>query len=113
MTARKLRRAWTEAEIRAYGVRIDGVLACGIAYDVGETKALALLRDGQVDFKVIKVPGRRTKYVVPVSDLLRLLGLDGAPAQVQAADLSSATTANGAGHGVNGHAMVTRERARR
>lgn len=68
-------RVWTEAEVRALGVRVDGVTACRIAYSVGRTKAYELLRSGEVDFKVIRVPGTN-RYVVPVSDLIRLLGLD-------------------------------------
>lgn len=67
---------WTEAQIRALGARTDGVTACKIVYGVGETKARRLLRSGEVGFDVIRVPGARQKYVVPVVSLLRLLGLD-------------------------------------
>lgn len=67
-------RVWTEAEIRALGVRVDGVTACRIAYSVGRSKAYSLLKSGEVDFKVIRVPGTN-RYVVPVSELIRLLGL--------------------------------------
>lgn len=73
-------RTWTTGEIRALGVRTDGVTACKIVYGVGRTKAYELLRSGQADFKVIKVPGTKTnRYVVPVSELLRVLSLDEKP----------------------------------
>lgn len=67
---------WTAEAIRALGVRTDGVTACAIAYGVGRTKAYELLRSGQVDFRVIRVPGTN-RFVVPTSELLRLLELDG------------------------------------
>jgi hypothetical protein len=70
-------RVWTDAEIRALGVRTDGVTACEIVYGVGRTKAYELLRSGNVDFKVIQVPGTR-RFVVPTSQILALL--DEAPA---------------------------------
>lgn len=66
-------KTWTETEIRAFGVRVDGVTACKIVYGCGRTKAYELLRSGQVDFKLIKVPGTTNRYVVPVSSILRLL----------------------------------------
>jgi hypothetical protein len=70
-------KTWTAAEIRALGVRVDGVTACKIAYGVGRTSAYSMLRAGQVDFKVIKIPGSASnRYVVPTSELLRLLCLD-------------------------------------
>jgi hypothetical protein len=65
-------QVWTEQQIRALGARTDGVTACRIVYGVGRTKAYELLRSGQVDFKIIKVPGSN-RYVVPVSAILRLL----------------------------------------
>ena len=71
----KTHRVWTAAEIRALGVRVDGVTACEIAYGVKRTLAYQLLKAGKVDFKVIRVPGARCRYVVPVSELLRLLDL--------------------------------------
>ena len=66
---------WTADQIRSLGVRVDGVTACRIVYGVGRTKSYELLRSGQVDFKLIKVPGSN-RYVVPVSSILRLLADD-------------------------------------
>lgn len=71
-----LAAVWTPAALRGLGVRTDGVTACKIVYGVGRTKAYELLRSGQVDFKVIRVPGAKNQYVVPVSELIRVLGLD-------------------------------------
>lgn len=73
------RRAWTEQEVRALGVRTDGITACAVVYGVGRTKAGKMLRNGECDFRVLRV-GRR--YVVPVIDILRLLGLDDQPGEV-------------------------------
>jgi hypothetical protein len=67
---------WTAEQIRRLGVRVDGVTAMRIAYGVGRTKAYELLRSGEAGLKVIRVPGARNQYVVPVSELLRVLGLD-------------------------------------
>lgn len=69
---------WTAADIRALGVRVDGVTACRVAYGVGRTKAYELLRSGAVDFKVIRVPGTN-RYVVPTSSLIKLLAIDEDP----------------------------------
>lgn len=66
---------WTEDRIRALGVRIDGLTACKIVYGVGRTRAYEMLHANQVDFRVIRA-GR--KYVVPSSEVLRVLGLDSA-----------------------------------
>lgn len=68
----KHRKIWTAEEVRALGVRVDGVTACQIVYGVGRSKSYELLRSGAVDFKVIVVPGSR-RYVVPVSSILRIL----------------------------------------
>jgi len=76
MTARKV---WTEADIRALGVRCDGVTAVQIVYGVGRTRAYEILRAGEVDFRVIRVPGSN-RYVVPTADVLRLLFGDSARA---------------------------------
>lgn len=74
------RAVWTAEQIRSLGVRIDGVTACRIVYGLGRTKAYECLRSGEdLGFRVIRTPGRRTSYVVPVSELLRVLGLDDAP----------------------------------
>lgn len=64
---------WTIDAVRALGARTDGVTACKIVYGVGRTKAYQLLASGQVDFKLIRVPGAKAQYVVPVSSILRLL----------------------------------------
>ncbi|MEY9909777.1 hypothetical protein ABIA35_006020 [Catenulispora sp. MAP12-49] len=69
MSARKV---WTEADIRALGVRTDGVTAVQLVYGVGRTRAYEILRSGVTDFRVIKVPGSN-RYVVPTSEILRLL----------------------------------------
>jgi len=65
----------TAAEIRALGVRVDGVTAMRLAYGVGRTKAYELLRSGEVGLKVIRIPGTN-RYVVPTSELIRLLCLE-------------------------------------
>ncbi len=66
------RSVWTREQVKALGVRTDGVTACRLVYGVGRTKAYELLRSGTVDFKVIKIPGTN-RYVVPVSSILRIL----------------------------------------
>ena len=67
------------AEIKSAGVRIDGVTACRWVYGVGESKARQLLRKPEeLDFKVIRVPGPRNRYVVSTAELLRLLELEDA-----------------------------------
>ena len=65
-------RVWTEADIRALGVRTDLVTACSIVYGCGATKAYELVARDEIDFPVRKVGNR---YVVPVAPLLELLGL--------------------------------------
>jgi len=69
---RKRSAPWTADEIRALGVRVDGVTACEIVYNVGRTRAYELLGAGEVDFPVIH---RGRRYVVPTSALVALLGL--------------------------------------
>lgn len=83
MSARKV---WTEADIRALGVRCDGVTAVRIVYGVGRTRAYEILRAGDVDFRVIRVPGSN-RYVVPTADVIRLLF--GAPVGERAAEETS------------------------
>jgi hypothetical protein len=70
-------RIWTADEIRALGVRADGVTAVQLVFGCGRTRAYELLRSGEdLGFKVIKVPGaRRARYVVPVSEILRVLDI--------------------------------------
>lgn len=74
MTARQV---WTAAQIRALGVRTDGVTACRIVYGVGRTRAYEILRSEKTGFRVIKVPGSN-RYVVPTSEILRILFDDSA-----------------------------------
>lgn len=83
MTAKKV---WTAAQIHALGVRTDGVTACSIVYGVGRTRAYELLRSGDVDFRVIRVPGSN-RFVVPTSEILRLLfgGADAASMPIRPA----------------------------
>lgn len=66
------RRVWTAEQVRALGVRCDGVTACEIVYGVRRTKAYELLGRGEVDFPVIR---RGRTFVVPVAALLRLLDI--------------------------------------
>lgn len=66
------RRVWTESEIRALGVRLDGVTACSIIYGDARTKAYQRLREGELDFPVLR---RGRYYIVPTAAVLRLLGL--------------------------------------
>jgi len=74
------RGVWTREQIEALGVRTDGVTACRIVYGTSRTKSYELLRSGAVDFKLIKVPGAKNTYVVPVSSILRILdGQDSEP----------------------------------
>jgi hypothetical protein len=65
-------RIWTEADIRAQGVRMNGVDACAARYGVGRTKALELLAAGAVDFTVVRC-GRR--WVATTTSVLAALGL--------------------------------------
>lgn len=65
-------KTWTEAEILALGVRVDGVTAMQILYGVGRTKAYQLLRGGDAGVKVIRIPGTN-RTVVPTSAILRAL----------------------------------------
>lgn len=64
--------AITESDIRRRGVRMDGVEAVQIVYGVGRTRAYEMLRNGEVDFPVLRC-GR--KYVAPTAGVLRALGL--------------------------------------
>ncbi len=65
-------KAWTAAQVRALGVRTDGVTACSIVYGVGRTRAYEILRSGTADFRVIRIPGSN-RFVVPTSEILRIL----------------------------------------
>ena len=68
------RTVWTEAKIRALGVRLDGVVAVEIVTGYRRSQAYALLRTPDaLPFRVLKI-GRR--YVTPTADVLRALGLD-------------------------------------
>lgn len=65
-------RTWTEAEIRAHGVRMSGVVACNIIYGAGTTKAYEMLQAGDLPFPVLR-KGRQ--YIVPTASVLQVLGL--------------------------------------
>lgn len=69
MTSRK--RTWSEAEVRALGVRTDLETACDAVLGVGRTKSYELARLGELPFPVLRVGNR---MVVPVAPLLNLLG---------------------------------------
>jgi hypothetical protein len=86
-------RTWTEADVRALGVRCDLVTACAVVYGCGRTKAYELLHTNELDFPVLKAGAR---YVVAVAHLLRLLGLSAeetttGPAAMGPVDAMSAT----------------------
>jgi hypothetical protein len=66
-------KTWTEADIKALGVRTDLFTACEVVLGCGRDKARELYRAGELPFPAIRV-GR--KVVVPVQPLLKLLGLD-------------------------------------
>jgi hypothetical protein len=66
------RRVWTAEEVRGLGVMTDLETAASVL-NIGRTKAYELAEEGQFPLKVQRV-GRR--YLVPVSGLLRVLGLE-------------------------------------
>jgi hypothetical protein len=66
------RKVWTEADIRAQGVRMSGIDACAARYGVGRTKALELLAAGDIDFTVVRC-GRA--WVATTTSVLHALGL--------------------------------------
>lgn len=65
--------AWTESRVRSYGLTMPGIDACQAVYRTQRTKSQQMLREGDVDFRVLRA-GRR--YVVPTVDVLKLLGLN-------------------------------------
>lgn len=69
----RARRVWTEADVRALGVRTDLETACAIVLGVGRTRAYELLHAGELPFPALRV-GR--KVAVPVQPLLELLGYE-------------------------------------
>ncbi len=69
---------WTEDQVRALGVRTDGITACSVIYGDARTRAYQRLRAGEVDFPVLR---RGRRYVVPVAALLGLLGLAASTSQ--------------------------------
>jgi hypothetical protein len=73
LVASASRRKWTADQVRALGVRMDGVIACEIVYGVGRTTAYALLGRGEVDFPVLR---RGKSWIVPTSAVLALLRVD-------------------------------------
>ncbi len=64
-------RAWTAEEVRALGVTTDLVTA-GSVLGIGRVTAYALNGQGRFPTRVLPLGSR---YRVPVSDLLSLLGL--------------------------------------
>ncbi|WFE67323.1 helix-turn-helix domain-containing protein [Micromonospora sp. WMMD714] len=62
---------WTIDAIRALGVTAD-VETAGAILGIGRSKAYALAKRGQFPVRVLRV-GR--SYVVPVPDILELLGV--------------------------------------
>jgi hypothetical protein len=68
------RKQWTADDIRALGVRMDGVTACEIVYGVGRTTAYELLGRREVDFPVLR---RGKSWIVPTSAVLSLLRVEG------------------------------------
>lgn len=72
------RARWTNDDIRALGVRMDGVTACEIVYGVGRTTAYELLGRGDVDFPVIR---RGRRWIVPTSAVINLLRIDEMPGE--------------------------------
>jgi hypothetical protein len=72
-------RVWTTDEIRALGVRTDLVTAASIL-GIGRTKAYELARSGTFPVPTLALGAR---YVVPVTPLLRLLGVEDKSATFQ------------------------------
>jgi hypothetical protein len=70
-------KEWTEADIKALGVKTDLVTACRAVLGCGKDKARELYHAGELPFPTLKV-GR--KIVVPTAPLRKLLGLDDDPA---------------------------------
>jgi hypothetical protein len=83
MTARQ-KQKWTEAKVRALGVRTTVPIAGEIIAGLCETEARRLHHAGQFPVPVIKV-GR--KLVVPVQPVLELLGYGGSGDRSPVADL--------------------------
>lgn len=69
------RRHWTADDVRALGVRTDLVTA-GSVLGLSRGQAYELARRGEFPCRHLKLGSR---YVVPVSGLLALLGLDQPP----------------------------------
>ncbi|WP_433531341.1 helix-turn-helix domain-containing protein [Micromonospora sp. CA-263727] len=65
-------RPWTIEAVRALGLTTD-VATAGRILGVGRSKAYELAKSGQFPVRVLRI-GR--KYVVPVSAILELLGVD-------------------------------------
>lgn len=64
-------REWTEADVKALGVRTDFETACNVL-GFGRTKGSQMLQAGELPFQVLRI-GR--KIVVPTAQLRKLLGL--------------------------------------
>lgn len=71
---------WTEAEVRALGVRTDVPTASSIL-GLGENKGYKYARAGKFPVPVLRI-GRR--YVVPVAGIIDALGIDAEQRQLTA-----------------------------
>ena len=80
-------RTWTEAQIRALGVRTDLVTA-GAVLGIGRTKSFELAKRNEFPVTVLRAGHR---YVVPVAALLRLLELPLEMSEDRAPTRSNAT----------------------
>lgn len=78
---RKTGEPWTPERVRGYGLTMPGVDACECVYNLGRTTALDRLRNGDVDFRVLR---RGRSFRVPTIDVLRLLGLEHDAEQAEA-----------------------------
>jgi hypothetical protein len=67
------KRVWTADEVRALGVSTDVTTAAEIL-GIGRTAAYEAARTGTFPVPVVRFGSR---FVVPVTPLLRLLGIDG------------------------------------
>lgn len=69
-------RVWTEAEIRALGVRTDVATAASI-FGVCKAEAYVHIKAGEFPVPPLRI-GRR--ILIPVAPILRVLGYEDAPA---------------------------------
>jgi hypothetical protein len=75
---------YTENEIRAYGVRMEGARALQIVYGVGRTRAYEMLRLGDHDLPITKPPGEAKRIAdrVPRRAPDSLLSRDTGPGHI-------------------------------